>query len=88
MGEKMGPLLRRRNSWRTELFTLEESAEEDGSKTYYLDNVGIVCSPYTARKDNILEMKEYLKSIVSKLDSLTDEEILYNIDKNVIEHMQ
>ena len=41
-----------------------------------------------AAKENLIELKEYLKSVISKLESLSEEEIIYNIDKNIIEHMQ
>ena len=84
----MGPLLQRRNTWKTELFSLEEMCDEEGSKSYYIDNVGIMCSPYTTRKENLIELKEYLKSVIKKLESISEEEMMYNIDKNIIEHMQ
>jgi hypothetical protein len=88
MGERMTSLIQKRNSWRTELFSLEESVDEEGSRTYYIDNVGIICSPYSTRKENLVELKDYLKSVLKKLESTSEEEIIYNIDKNVIEHMQ
>jgi hypothetical protein len=84
----MTSLIQKRNSWRTELFSLEESVDEEGSRTYYIDNVGIICSPYSTRKENLVELKDYLKSVLKKLESISEEEIIYNIDKNVIEHMQ
>ncbi len=84
----MTSLIQKRNSWRTELFSLEESVDEEGSRTYYIDNVGIICSPYSTRKENLVELKDYLKSVLKKLESTSEEEIIYNIDKNVIEHMQ
>jgi len=84
----MGPLLQGRNTWRTELFSLEEMFDEEGNRTYYLDNVGIICSFLSSRKENIQELREHLRKIVRKLDSISEEEIMYNIDKNVIEHLQ
>lgn len=84
----MGPLLKKRNIWKTELFSLEEMLDGDGNMTYYLDNVGIICSSLSTRRENIQELKDHLKKIIYKLDSVSEEEIMYNIDKNVIEHLQ
>lgn len=88
MGEQMVSPLSYRNLWRTDMFSLEEMYDEDGNRTYYIDNVGIVCSSITTRKENIVELKDYLRAILKKLDSISEEEILYNIDKNIIEHLQ
>lgn len=87
-GEQMGPLLQSRNTWRTELFSLEEMSDEEGNRTYYLDNVGVICSFFSSRKEGIQELKDHLRKIIHKLDSISEEEIMYNIDKNIIEHLQ
>ena len=84
----MGPLMHVRNTWKTELFSLEEMCDEEGNCTYYLDNVGIICSGYYGRENNITKLKEHLRKIVAKFDAMTEEEILANIEQNVIEHMQ
>jgi hypothetical protein len=84
----MGPLLQERNTWKTELFSLEEMCDEEGNCTYYLDNVGIICGAFSSRKHNIVLLKDHLYKIIKKLENMSEEEILTNIEKNVIEHMQ
>lgn len=84
----MGPLLHIRNNWRTDLFSLEEMVDEEGNCTYYLDNVGIICPGTNSRKQNIILLKDHLYKIIRKLESISEEEIMYNIDKNMVEDLQ